>query len=190
MSASDESFFSVASSFTVLIDQINPDQLWLDEQQLITQMPTAFRLMSQVTDLERECLPLLQNMEKHAKGLAQYLKLQATKIDLVLQQQLAQDPSADFRCQGQRFGGSGVSVLAPTTLVQGSAVSMRIFIDDDNLAVFAHGEVMNCSDSDAGVVADIQFSSIVEAAQEQLVRASLQVQQRQLRARADKQRGN
>ncbi|WP_298439314.1 hypothetical protein [uncultured Ferrimonas sp.] len=184
MSASDESFFSVASSFDVLLDKISPEQLWLEPPQLLEAMPTAFRLMAQVTDLEHECLPLLQNMEQHAKGLAQYLKLQSSKIDLVLQQQLAQDPNAEIKAGGLRFGGSGLSVVLPNPLSPGQALAMRIFIAAEQVAVYAHGEVVECNHDELGMVAQIRFCSISEVAQEQLVRASLQVQQKQLRDRA------
>ncbi|WP_028117354.1 PilZ domain-containing protein [Ferrimonas senticii] len=184
MSDRDDSFFSVAGTFELLADPISPDQLWLDSEALAQAMPTAFRLMSQVTELEQQCLPLLQGLEQHSKALAQYLKLQADKIDLVLQHHLAQDPNAAIVGQGRRFGGSAIEVNVAAPLAVGSALSLRLFLREENIAIFAHGEVTGCDAADHGFNATIRFTSISEQAQEQLVRASLQVQQRQLRQRA------
>ncbi|SHI14306.1 hypothetical protein [Ferrimonas marina] len=190
MAQSDDAFFSVASQFEVLLDPIEPDRLWLEPEALRASMPSAFQLMSQVSDLEQHCLPLLKGLEQHAQGLAEYLTLQSQKIDLVLQHQLAQDPNARWRAQGLRFGGSGVSVVVPEPLPQGTALAMRLFLPKEQVAAYAHGEVQQCSPNELGMVAEIHFSAILEADQERLVRASLLVQQRHLRQRAQQRAGS
>ncbi|GAA4890447.1 hypothetical protein [Ferrimonas pelagia] len=185
---SDDAFFSVASPFQVLLDPIESELLWLDDDALPQQMPPAFRLMAQVSELEQHCLPLLKGLEQHAGALADYLRLQSQKIDLVLQQQLAQDPNARWQAQGVRFGGSGVTVRLSEPLLAGQAVALRLFLPQDQVAAYAHGEVISCIDQELGLLAEIRFCAILDRDQEQLVRASLQVQQRQLRQRAEQQR--
>lgn len=186
MSVSEQNFFSVASSFKVLVNKIAPEQLWLEPELLIAQMPTAFKLMAQVADLEQDCFPLLQKMENSVAGLTDYLKLQSRKIDLVLQQHLAQDQNADMRGIGEHFGGSGVTIAVPEQLEIGQAVALRVFIHQEFVALYAHGEVKSVEASEQGFSTNISFTSITEHSQEQLVRASLQVQQKQLRELAQK----
>ncbi|MBY5993863.1 PilZ domain-containing protein [Ferrimonas balearica] len=189
MSDADPGYFSVPSQFDALLDPISEAQLWLPEPELEAAMPKAFRLMAQVTDLEGRCLPLLKGMEQHAKALAEYLSLQSQKIDLVLQQQLAQDPNAGYRAEGLQFGGSGIRVRLAEPLPQGQALALRVFLADQHVAVFAHGEVSDCQPQGPGFELTITFTAIRESDQDRLVRASLMVQQRQLRERAERRRG-
>ncbi|MBY6018471.1 hypothetical protein KUW04_11855 [Halomonas denitrificans] len=188
MSETDPGLFSVESDFEALLDPIDEAQLWLSESALTDAMPKAFALMAQVTDLESHCLPLLKGLEKHAKALAEYLSLQSQKIDLVLQQQLAQDPNAHYRARGLRFGGSGVTLQVDRPLAVGQALALRLFLPHAQVAVFAHGEVSQVSANDQGQQLEVAFTAIRESDQDRLVRASLQIQQRLLRERAERRR--
>ncbi|MBY6188416.1 PilZ domain-containing protein [Marinobacter hydrocarbonoclasticus] len=188
MSETDPGYFSVESPFEALLDPIEHDQLWLSEDALTAAMPKAFALMAQVTDLEGHCLPLLKGLEKHAKALAEYLSIQSQKIDLVLQQQLAQDPNAHYRGRGHQFGGSGVSVILDQPVDVGQALSLRLFLPHAQVAVFAHGEVSQVTELAEGMQVAIAFTAIRESDQDRLVRASLQIQQKLLRERAERRR--
>ncbi|MBY5922224.1 PilZ domain-containing protein [Ferrimonas balearica] len=189
MSETDPGYFSVESDFEALLDPIEEAQLWLSEEALNQAMPKAFALMAQVTDLESHCLPLLKGLEKHAKALAEYLNLQSQKIDLVLQQQLSQDPNARYRAEGRRFGGSGVSLTVSEPVAVGQPLALRLFLPRAQVAVYAHGEVTQVTEREQGVDLEVAFTAIRESDQDRLVRASLQIQQRLLRERAERRRG-
>ncbi len=189
MSETDPGYFSVESDFEALLDPIDEGQLWLSEEALNQAMPRAFALMAQVTDLESHCLPLLKGLEKHARALSDYLSLQSQKIDLVLQHQLSQDPNARYRAQGCRFGGSGVTLNLSEPVAVGQALALRLFLPRAQVAVYAHGEVTQVVPHDNGVRLEVAFTAIRESDQDRLVRASLQIQQRLLRERAERRRG-
>jgi len=188
MQDNDQSFFSVPMEFEVLLDLIDENALWLDDDKLEQAMPDAFRLMTQVADLESRCLPLLKGLEENAKALADYLTLQSQKIDLVLHHHLSQDHRNHQKAGGVSFGGSGVSIRLVTPLEQGQGVAMRVFIPEQQVAIYAHGEVQQLHQGEHGTVADISFTSIREVDQDRLVRASLHVQQKLLRERAQRHR--
>lgn len=192
MPQSDETFFSVSSQFTVLLDPIPEQQLWLDPEQLLAHMPQAFQLFSQANELEQQSLPLLQELEVQVKGLAQYLQLQSQKVDLVLQQQLLNDAQAQYQGQGTAFGGSNIELTLNQPLTRQQPLAIRLFFPNTPLCIYAHGEVTACQqnsvDGTNQYQIQVSFSSILASAQEQLVRTSLHIQQQQLRQRAQRRK--
>ncbi|SDI84763.1 hypothetical protein SAMN04488540_103262 [Ferrimonas sediminum] len=188
MTNEQQSFFSVPCDFLLLADPLQPSQRLMDKDALLAMMPKAFRLMAQVNDVEQRCLPLMNSLAQHAAELAEYLSLQNKKIDLVLQMQLAQSSDARYRCDGVRFGGSGLVVRHASAIEIGSIVETRVLLLEQSVAIYAIAEVTDCQVDDDQFLWTLDFTSIMDADQEQLVHASLQVEQRQLRARAQARR--
>ncbi|TKB49018.1 hypothetical protein FCL40_10285 [Ferrimonas sediminicola] len=188
MSETQQSFFSVPCEFTLFADPLPGDKRLVDADTLLAMMPRAFRLMAQVNEVEQRCQPLMASLSQQAAELAEYLSLQNLKLDMVLQMQLEKSTEARYRCQGVRFGGSGALVRCDHPLEPGAILEIKILIPEENVAVFAVAELTGCEREESGYSWTLDFTSIIEGDQERLVHASLQVEQRMLRARAQARR--
>lgn len=188
MSETQQSFFSVTCEFTLFADPLPADKRLVDADTLLTMMPRAFKLMAQVNAVEQRCQPLMASLAQHAAELAEYLSLQNLKLDMVLQLQLERSTEAQYRCQGVRFGGSGAQVRSDQPLEPGTILEIKMLVPEENVAVFAVAELTQCQPQEDGYLWDLDFTSIIEGDQERLVHASLQVEQRLLRARAQARR--
>lgn len=184
MTNEHQNFFSVACDFLLLADPIEPEFKLVDDDALIAMMPSAFQLMAQVNQVEQRVLPLMSNLKQETAELAEYLNLQNRKIDLVLQMQLANSLEAHYRCKGVSFGGSGVKVSHQQAIEVGTVLEIKLLVSEENIAVYAIAEVIDCQQVENRYHWHLDFTSISDGDQEQLVHASLQVEQRHLRARA------
>lgn len=164
----------------------------------------GIQLLSEVKTLEANCLLQLRHLDNDAKAVVDFLKLQSRKVDLVLQHVLEKETQEGEKCIGSQFGGSGLRLFTPSALTIGTHYKITLFIHDELVAILCFGKVVatqpitavqsqnnehNISaesaakPSDAQWQADVEFSQILEADVEQLVKASLNVQQKQLKLR-------
>lgn len=166
------------------------------ETQIEENMPYAFQLASDISDIETKALRPLRNLSDHAATLAEYLNHQSRKIDLMMSYILRQEDQEEYQYRTLSFGGSGLTIVSHTAMEPGSLFELKIFLDSEASAVFCYGEVIHCEqitedqannqdkacnpDSEQYNVSLI-FSRIREQDQELLVRASLHIQAQQLR---------
>jgi len=171
----------------------------------------GIQLLSEVKTLEANCLLQLRHLDNDAKVVVDFLKLQSRKVDLVLQHVLEKETQEGEKCIGNQFGGSGLRLLTPTALDIGSNYKITLFIHDELVAILCFGKVTastaqktlstessaNSGDTQSPEFntqaelhspapqwqTDFEFSQILEADVEQLVKASLNVQQKQLKLR-------
>ncbi|QUN07052.1 hypothetical protein KDN34_06350 [Shewanella yunxiaonensis] len=179
-------YFSVPHPFDAYIS-LWPAELPLpDEAQLQAMKSKGMQLMGEVKALEGDCLIHLRQMGDDGRAIVEYLKLQSRKIDLVLQHLLEQEARDGEHCIGLQFGGSGVRLQSQITLPRGSLVKLLLFVREEILSVLCMAKVTDSRedpDSPGSYLLDMEYSVITEAEVEQLVKASLVIQQKQLKLR-------
>lgn len=146
-------------------------------------MPHAFKLAGQFAMTDTRLLRDLQQFGEMADTLAEYLRVQAQKMDWMLSYILEQQDDPTYRHVTDKFGGAGMQVKMKEPLVEGSIHQIKLFIPTEHSAIFCYAEVIACEAVEDEYHVSFLYSRIRESDQELLVRATLHIQTQQLRAR-------
>nr|WP_136249548.1 PilZ domain-containing protein [Ningiella ruwaisensis] len=156
-------------------------------------MPYAFRIASQMAEVESRALRPFRSMGEKFDELVDYLQLQAQKMDLMMSYILQQQDDPACRFTATKFGGGGVVVIQPSSVALGDYATIKVFVESEAAAVYAIGQVVDCQtieggddESEAAFEVSYAFVLIREDDQELLVRASLHLQTAQLRKKQAK----
>lgn len=176
-------YFSVdhAISLNVKPLESNPP----DMAQLLANIPPPFLLSSDVNSLSTAALRSLNRLGELADELALYLNAQAKKIDLLLHYVLRQQDDSSNRFISTQFGGSGCAYMSAFPLEIMQTVELKLFLDNNDGAVFCYGQVISCEKQDERWLIKVVFCTIRDEDRELLVRASLHQQSRLLKLKAE-----
>ena len=183
-------YFSVKHDFNAYLSPWPKEQALPTEDELRAMLPTGLLLINEVKTLESDCLLQLRHLDDEAKTVVDYLKLQSRKIDLVLQYVLESEQHEGEQYRGVYFGGSGIRIISDTQLVENEQFKITVHIRDELVALLCFVKVTVSEPLDADgnqascqYISSLEFTQILEADVEQLVKASLSVQQKQLKLR-------
>ena len=183
-------YFSVKHDFKAYLTPWPENQSIPSESELALMLPLGLQLISDVKSLEADCLLQLRHLDDEAKTVVEYLKLQSRKIDLVLQYVLEQETHEGELHLGQFFGGSGIRIKSVCPFNPGAQFKITCHIKEELVVLLCFGQVTasqaiepNDANSKECYLVDIEFTQISDTDVEQLVKASLSVQQKQLKQR-------
>jgi hypothetical protein len=179
-------YFSVPHNFNAYLTPWPQSQPLPDEFELKAMQSLGLQLLSEVKSLEASCLLQLRQLDKDAKPVMDYLKLQSRKVDLVLQYVLEKETQEGEKHQGLSFGGSGLEILAAAPLTLDSQYKLNLYIRDELISILCFAKVTDCRPDPADDKSwriELSYSRILDADVEQLVKASLSVQQKLLKRR-------
>ncbi|MDD8057851.1 MULTISPECIES: hypothetical protein [Shewanella] len=191
------SYFSVPHNFNAYLSPWDATLGLPTEDELKDMQSVGLKLLTEVKSLEANCLLQLRNLDNDAKAVVDFLKLQSRKVDLVLQHVLEKEVQEGQKVKGNQFGGSGISITSSFALNVGEYHKTHIYLHTEVVALMCICQVTQCTpiakddDQDAQWHCQLEFSQILEDDIEQLVKASLAVQQKMLKKRKqhiDKQR--
>jgi hypothetical protein len=176
-------FFSIEHNFSINILPIDSNKV-ISYEQFITDMPTPFKMASEMSSIDQAALRPLKGLSGVASQLVEFLNHQSSKIDLLIGYILSQQDEEKHRYQGLRFGGGGLLFTAKTAFEVAQLIEMKVFLLDDNYAVYCYGEVIEVEHHQADYVHKVIFHLIREEDRDALVRTSLHEQSKQLQALA------
>ncbi|MFB2653214.1 hypothetical protein [Shewanella seohaensis] len=191
-------YFSVPHPFTAYLSLWDENQPLPSEMALRSMQSLGIQLLSEVKALEASCLLQLRHLDNEAKVVVDFLKLQSRKVDLVLQHVLEKEVQEGEKFSGCQFGGSGIRLMSKEALPLGRQYKVTLFIHEELVAILCFAKVTACLVSQEGqsdglqvqspnaalpYLVELEFSQILDADVEQLVKASLNVQQKQLKLR-------
>lgn len=189
MNNESNSYFSVKHRFSAYLSPWPESQPLPSESELKAMLPLGLQLISEVKSMEANCLLQLRNLDDEARTVVEYLKLQSRKIDLVLQHILEQQPNEGDKCIGKQFGGSGICIISATQLNIGQQYRVILHIKEALISMLC---IAQCTESipinqpetqAPAFECLLEFSQVLDEDIEQLVKASLNVQQKQLQQR-------
>ncbi|MCG9696948.1 PilZ domain-containing protein [Shewanella sp. Isolate11] len=183
MNSESNSYFSVQHPFSAYLCAWPENQPLPTEVELKSMLPLGLQLINEVNAMEASCLLQLRNLDDEARTVVDYLKLQSKKIDLVLQHILEQQAHEGDKCIGQQFGGSGVSIISSKPLTLGQQYRLTLHIKEALISILCIAQCVECQPDEHGFQCSLEFSQILDEDVEQLVKASLNVQQKQLQQR-------
>lgn len=172
-------FFAIEHEFSVNIKTIeSANQYSFDD--FMAHMPTPFKLASDVNTVDQSALRSIQGLGNNAEQLVSFLNHQSQKIDLLVGYILSQQDEDQFRFKGVKFGGGGIKFNAPTAFNIGDIIELKIFLLDNNCALYCFGEVIEVESVGKFFTHKTIFHFIREEDREILVRTSLHEQSKQL----------
>ena len=186
-----DEFFSIDYHFNINVSLLSSVKAPSYEQ-FIENMPTPFKIASQINTLDQSALRPLQAVSGVASQLMEYLNHQAQKIDLLVGYIISQQNVEEQRYQAIKFGGGGIIFQTSngSEFNIGDYLDLKLFFSEDNSAIYCLGEVI-AIDSNVNDASDEQhrqykviFHHIREEDRELLVRNSLHQQSKQLQALA------
>ena len=172
-------FFSIEHDFSVNISKLERSEL-LSFDKFIETIPLPFKIASDIKTLDQSALKPIQGISGIAGHLVEYLNHQAHKIDLLVGYILSQLDDEEQRFQGIEFGGGGLIFSSPQPFELDQIVEARIFLLQENTAVFCLAEIIEVESIEDSFHHKIIFHHIREEDREILVRTSLHRQSKQL----------
>ena len=172
-------FFAIADNFTINLQALTSNKP-LSYEEFLATMPLPFKMASEVTTIDQAALRPIQSLSNTASQLVEFLNHQSEKINLLISYILSQQDEPEHRYQGVEFGGGGVMFLADNSFELGQLLEMKIFLLDENCAIYCIGEIIDISQSQEQFDHKVIFHFIREEDRETLVRTSLHKQSKQL----------
>ncbi len=172
-------FFSIKHDFSInitLLEQNIPENF----DQFLSSMPIPFKIASDLASIDPSALRSLQGLSSVANQLVDFLNQQSQKIDLLINYILSQQDEEEHRFRGIHFGGGGVSVSTTQPFALAQLLEMKVFLLQNNCAVFCIGEVIEIKQIKQQFHHKIIFHLIRDEDREILVRASLNEQSKHL----------
>jgi len=174
-------YFQIEHVIAVHLEHVDDAHLPTDNSDIDKLIPPLFKLTNEVNVLEQTALRPLRQLGDVAEDLAQYLKLQSRKIDLILSHILANENQQDDNLETHSFGGSGFTLCTNTPYKPNQFYRCKLFLEDEAAAVFCFAQVIDSEPFEEGFKTRFVFSHIREEDQELMVRASLHAQAKVLK---------
>jgi len=156
-----------------------------DEATFETMIPEPFRMAGELATLDKSALKSLNKLGELAEELANYLRIQAKKIDSMMRYVLLQQDDPASRFITQAYGGSALCYLAPAPRQPGELIEVKLFLAENDGAVYCLARVLSADPVAEGFLIKATYSCIREQDRELIVRASLHQQSRMLKRKAE-----
>ena len=184
-----EQFFSVTHAMPVNVIPMPADFRLPTLEALEAELPEPFRIASAITSIDLVSSRLLRSQNESMHDLVEIINQQSRKIDMIMGYVLAAQDHPEHRFHTLRFGAGQLTYLHPH---QGHGevpalhqiVRLKIFLREEASAVYCYGEVVQRDAGEHGTHVVLDYVRIREDDRELLVRASLHVQSKQLKLRA------
>lgn len=143
-------------------------------------IPIAYKIASEMQGLEQNMLRPLRQLGDVIEPLADYLKAQSRKIDLMMSYVLQGQDDGDLKLSTTSFGGGGFTFESDMVLDIDTWLQCKLFFNDDAAAVFCLAKIANIEPVEDKFKYTLIYSRIRDEDQEIIVRASLHQQSKQL----------
>ena len=182
-----DEFFSIEHNFNVNLQKVEKDSITSFDD-FIASMPMPFKMAGEMTTIDQAALRPLQGLSGVASQLVDFLNHQSHKIELLVGYILSQQDDESMRFKGVKFGGGGIIFQSDKPFALGDYLELKVFLLDENCAVFCLGEVVELDQVDGLYHHKVIFHFIRDEDQEALVRHSLHQQSKQLQELAQKRK--
>ena len=180
-----EQFFSVVHSLPINVEPL-PEGFELPSlAEMEQELPEPFRIAGAITHIDLSAARQLRNMGEEFGLLVDVINQQSSKINMLLGYLLSQLDDPATRRHTLSIGGSQLSFIAHTGLHLYQLLRLKLFLQDEASAIYCYGQITALEPVPDGQRVEVSYVRIRPADQELLVRASLHIQSRQLKQRAE-----
>ena len=179
-----EEYFQLEHSIDVSIETGGPLSETLAFEEFEQNIPLPFKLASEMKGVEQNMLRPLRQLGDVIEPLANYLKAQSRKIDLMMSYILQSQEQDSIKLQTTSYGGGGFVVQTEQTLMPDQLLICKMYFHEDAAAIYCTGRIIeNTINNDAEPLTQcykILFEHIRDEDREIVVRASLHQQSKLL----------
>lgn len=183
-----EHFFTVKHALPINIIPLAMDYKIPSVKKLEEELPEVFRVANAVTEIDSQQMNHVSHED--AKALMAILAQQSKKIEIILNYILSSLDEPKYRANTTSFGGDKLTYIGKTLLKTNQPVRLKVFLPEEHAAVYCYGRVKKRAKVKNGFQILVEFESIREMDQELIVRASLHVQSKLLKKRAERKQHN
>ncbi len=183
-----EHYFSVEYRFPINVTPLSADYALPEEMQLEQEMPLPFRIAALEGSVDLNSARHLRAIDEELQVLVQALNQQSRKINLLLGYLLSQLDDPAERATALRFGASTLCFEYPAPLAEGTLLRLKLFLQEESAAIYCYGRVVgsqNAGTEGAPNLIEADYIRLRPDDKEALIRASLNIQSRQLKLRAE-----
>ena len=182
----DNGYFSVAYAATVNLLQLNDGEQIPSLEDFEGEIPMPFRMSHHFTFLESSAQQQLQKLHgvEATSAIMEYLNVQNVKLDLLLNHALSQEIDDENKYTTHTLGGSRFTVTFDHEPILNAQYRIKLFLVDPSYAVYAYATITEVEEQDESFLVTFEYSRILEADEDKLIRAALHQQQKMLRKRA------
>jgi hypothetical protein len=183
-----EHYFSVEYRFPINVAPLPADYSLPEEAQLEQEMPLPFRIAAQEGSVDLNSARHLRAIDEELQVLVTALNQQSRKINLLLGYLLSQLDDPAERAMALRFGASTLCFESPLPLAEGTLLRLKLFLQEESAAIYCYGVVTGCHGAEtegASNLIEADYVRLRNDDKEALIRASLNIQSRQLKLRAE-----
>ena len=175
-----EEYFQLVHAVPVNV-KVGGDIENLPEQvQFEDQIPVAYKIASEMQGLEQNMLRPLRQLGDVIEPLADYLKAQSRKIDLMMSYVLQSQDEDDIKLHTTTFGGGGFTFESEQSFDTNQYLVCKLFFNEDAAAIYCYAKIAQVEAVEGGNKYTLLFSRIRDDDREIVVRASLHLQSKQL----------
>lgn len=154
-------------------------------------IPLPYKLASEMKGVEQNMLRPLRQLGDVIEPLADYLKAQSRKIDLMMHYILQAQDENDERHRTVSFGGGGFIFSSSDNYSKEDYLVCKLFFNDEASAIYCLGRVIEQTENDkegneSETLYTVLFHKIRDEDRETVVRASLHQQSKQLLKKTQK----
>lgn len=169
-------FYMLPYAIKVNVLHLSEEQMLHDYAAFESNMPYAFKIATELSEIEAKSLRPLRKLGEKLDDLVEYLQLQAKKIDLMMSYILQQQDQVKFQHNTHSFGGGGLIIEYNSPVKIGERRAIKLFLESESAAIYTYMEAVLCEPTDTGFIVSYIFTHIRPQDQELLVRASLHLQ--------------
>lgn len=184
----NEAYFSIQHQLSVNVERVAPTDIPASMAALESEIPIPFKMANVAADIDSSALRSIRGLGDQAEELVNYLKLQTTKINLIMSYVLSQQDSEHNRRLTTAFGAGGLSFTSSETFETEQSLRIKLFIPTESSAIYCYGKISAAklaNDNNSLFNYTVQYSHIRDIDREILIRATLHIQQDQLKQKAE-----
>lgn len=180
-------YFLVEHQLSLNVEALAENEQLPNNDDFENEIPAPFRMASDLAEIESHNLQPLKLNNETTQALWGYLQAQNLKINTLLTYVLSQQDDKRFHFPSHAFSAGHCLFKAPKAhFYQDQSVRLKIFIPEESAAIYCYAQVVNIEANtiDEEMI-ELQYQQIREEDRELLIRATLHIQSKQLKARAE-----
>ena len=137
-----EEYFQLEHEIAVNVKEGGDWKTIPDMDKFDAMIPTAYKIASEMQGLEQSMLRPLRQLGDAIEPLAEYLKAQSRKIDLMMSYVLQSQDEDDLKFQTTSYGGGGFVFQSEQSFKLNNWIQCKLFFNEDAAAVFCLAKVV------------------------------------------------
>tara|TARA_R110001583_G_scaffold28426_3_gene100899 strand:- start:13671 stop:14240 length:570 start_codon:yes stop_codon:yes gene_type:complete len=178
-------YFIVEHQLSLNVETLNDDEMIPNEVNFEAEIPAPFRMASDLTSIDSHSLQPLKLNNDTTQVLWAYLQAQNLKINTLLTYVLSQQDDKALRFESIAFSAGNCLFKQKarqenTLFAVNQKVRLKLFLPEESAAIYCYATVTAINDD----IVELTYQQIREQDRELLIRATLHIQAKQLKLRA------